>query len=189
MNEQEVTPTTGVYSGNALAWECLDGEYIDLDYETAYAEERDALIGGVLAGMMPGDPPIDDDEMEALVADDLAAMFDFYESGNGTQLHGDWKLNDEGKYEPDSENPNAEFALIYDSNDGYAQVVWSRTVRYGQPASPCYPGQVDARTDDPTEPEGPVAAAVPVEQIFCTAPHRCCVPYYALPEYAMRGDE
>ncbi len=24
MNEQEVTPTTGVYSGNALAWECLE---------------------------------------------------------------------------------------------------------------------------------------------------------------------
>lgn len=188
MNEQELTPTTGVYSGNDLAWEYLPGDWIDLEYEEARVEAEELARTEVLGA---GDfPALDADEVEAAVAEIMERDFYSYDATEGgTQLHGDWKLNDDGKWEPDSENPNAEFALIYDGNDGYAQVVWSRTVRYGQPASPCYPGQVDARTDDPTEPEGEVASAVPVEQIFCTAPRRCCVPYYALPEYAMRGDE
>lgn len=158
MNDDELTPTTGVYSGSDLAWENMPDDGIDLDYEEALAEGADP------------------DELE-------------YWDGGSTVLHGDWKLCADGQYEPDSENPNAEFALIYNANENTAQVVWSRTVRYGQPASPCYPGQVDARTDDPTEPEGAAAAAVPVEQIFCTAPRRRCVPYYALPGWAQRGDE
>ena len=156
MND-ELTPTTGVYSGNDLAWEFLSNDWIDLEYEEA---------------LESADP----EELE-------------YWEGGGTLLYGDWVRDEDGLYEPDNENPEAAFAMIYNQNENTAQVVWSRTVRYGRPASPCYPGQVDAQPDDPTEPEGAVASAVPVEQIFCTAPRRCCVPYYALPEYAMRGDE
>jgi len=58
--------------------------------------------------------------------------------------------------------------MIYDSNINVAQVVFSTSIRYGRWASPCYPGQVDAREDDPES---------PTENLD--------IPYYALPTWAI----
>ena len=121
-----IMPTTGVYSGNDIAWENLC-DFIDLDYESAVAE------------------------LEANGADE------------------DELIDAMDCYTPD---PPGEYDMIYNSNENTAQVVFSRVVRYGRPASPCYPGQVDARTNDPVAPK-----------------ERCYWAYYALPEWAMHKDE
>lgn len=137
-------PTTGVYSGNDIAWENVDNDFIDLQYEAAVAEL-------VASGM---------DEAE------IEHELDSFETGT-EQLYGDWLKDEAGLYGPD---PKGEFAMIYDSNSNVAQVVFSRVVKFGRPASPCYPGQVDARADDPSAPNT-----------------RCqTVAYYALPTWAMR---
>jgi len=162
----EITPTTGVYSGGDLPWEWIDGEFIDLAYEAA----------------------VDELKASGMSDEDIDAELEYFDSGD-EQLYGDWiKVNaagepdDNGKYAP---NPDGEFALIYDSNYNVGQLVYSKWVRYGQPASPCYPGQVDARLDDPDQPEGgEINSAVPVEQIFCTAPRTKSVPYFAFPQEA-----
>ncbi len=155
----DIQPTTGVYSGGDLPWEWIDtGNYIDLAYEAAVSELR---AGGM------------SDE-------DIYTELEYFDSSTD-QLYGDWLCDNDGLYYPD---PNGEFALIYDSNDGCGQLVFSRWVRYGRPASPCYPGQVDAREDDPLEPDGEPQYSVPMDQIFCQAPDRCCVPYYAFPQEA-----
>ena len=132
--------------------------------------------------------PVDDLMKQFGMSDeDIDTELEYFDSGD-EQLYGDWiKVNtagepdDNGKYAP---NPDGEFALIYDSNDGYGQLVYSKWVRYGRPASPCFPGQVDAREDDPSEPDGEPQYSVPTDQIFCMAPDRCCVPYYAFPQEA-----
>lgn len=155
----EITPTTGVYSGGQIPWEWVDGEFIDLAYEAA-VDELEA------AGYSP---------------EDIDAELEYWESGTD-QLYGDWLQDEDGLWHPD---PNGEFALLYDSNDGCGQLVFSKWVRYGRPASPCFPGQVDACEDDPDQPEGDeVNGAAPVEQIFCTAPRTRSVPYYAFPQEA-----
>lgn len=125
-------PTTGVYTGNDLAWEFL-GDFIDVECEKFVEENPDA------------------EEWE----------LDF--TGD-TQLYGDWLKGDDGKYYPD---PNGEYALIYNSNDNFVQVVYSTVIRYGRMCSPCFPGQVDARLDDPDHPT----------DIHIQA-------YYALPDWA-----
>ena len=154
----DIQPTTGVYSSGQIPWEWVDGEFIDLAYEAA-VDELEA------AGYSP---------------EDIDAGLEYWEGGTD-HLYGDWLQDEDGLWYPD---PNGEFAMLYDSNDNYGQLVYSKWVRYGRPASPCFPGQVDARPDDPFEPEGQVGSAVPVEQIFCQAPNRCCVPYYAFPQEA-----
>jgi len=174
----KIEPTTGVYSGRDLPWQWIGDDYIDPLYDHLYGERRRELIDGIVT--MPGDPPLTDSEIEDLIADDLAAEFDYYEGGTD-QLYGDWLQDDDGLYYPD---PGGEFALYYDSNDGYGQLLYSKWVRYGQPASPCFPGQVDAREDDPFEPEGEPQYASPSEQIFCQSPRRRCVPYYSFPAEA-----
>jgi len=181
----EITPTTGVYSGGDLPWEWIDtGDYIDPIYHQLYAERKAELEAGVLAaaGFDPygEDAPPTEDEIADAIADDLAAEFEYWEGGTD-QLYGDWLQDDDGLYYPD---PNGEFALLYDSNDGYGQLVYSKWVRYGRPAAPTFPGQVDAREDDPSEPDGEPQYSVPTDQIFCQAPDHCCVPYYAFPQEA-----
>ena len=157
MNEQEeLTPTTGVYSGGDIPWELLDADPIDPEYEEALADG------------------IDPEALE-------------YWEGSSTLLYGDWKLDESGLYIPDWDNPKAEYALIFNGDENTAQVVWSRWVRYGKPASLCYPGQVDAELDDPTEPEGEPGTVQPWDQMRAT--ERRYVPYYALPDWAQRGDE
>jgi len=78
-------------------------------------------------------------------------------------LLGSWYKDAEGKWDVDKEN--GDFAAFYDSNDNILQVVWSKYIRYGRLASPCYPGQVDARTDDPLSARGV-----------------CVQAYYAMPD-------
>lgn len=163
----DIEPTTGVYSGYDLPWEWIDYTvYIDLAYEEA----------------------VDELKASGMSDEDIVAELEYFDSGD-EQLYGDWiKVNaagepdDNGKYAP---NPDGEFALIYDSDYNVGQLVYSKWVRYGQPASPCYPGQVDARLDDPDQPEGGIAtSAVPVEQIYCTGPRTRSVPYFAFPQEA-----
>ena len=153
-------PTTGVYSSGQLPWEWIDGEFIDLAYEEAVKELR----------------------ANGMSDEEIDTELEFWEGGTG-YLYGDWLQDEQGLYYPD---PDGEFALLYDNNDGYGQLVFSEWVRYGRPASPCFPGQVDAREDDPFEPEGEPQYSVPTDQIFCMAPDRCCVPYYAFPQEAYR---
>ena len=155
----DIQPTTGVYSGGDLPWEWIDtGNYIDLAYEAAVYELK-------ASGMSD---------------EDIDTELEYFDSSTD-QLYGDWLQDNDGLYYPD---PDGEFALIYDSNDGHGQLVFSKWVRYGRPASPCFPGQVDAREDDPFEPEGEPQYSVPTDQIFCMTPDRCCVPYYAFPQEA-----
>jgi len=144
--QDELTPTTGVYSGGDIPMELLADEYIDLDYEDALAEGADT------------------DELE-------------YWEGGSTLLYGDWREGEDGLLEADT---SGEYALIYNVNENTAQVVWSRWVRYGKPASLCYPGQVDAEPDDPAEPEGEPGLVQPWDQMRAT--ERRYVPYFALPE-------
>lgn len=66
--------------------------------------------------------------------------FDFVELNPVTHLYGDWKMNGNGKYEPDLEG---ECAFIYDNNSNYIQVVWSKYVMRCKPCSPCFSGQGD----------------------------------------------
>ena len=154
----DVEPTTGVYSTGEIPWGWVDGEFIDLAYEAAVDELR-------ACGMSD---------------EDAYAELEYWEGGTD-QLYGDWLQDENGLWYPD---PDGEFALLYDCNDGYGQLVHSKWVRYGRPASPCFPGQVDAQEDDPLEPDGEPQYSVPMDQIFCQAPNRCCVPYYAFPREA-----
>lgn len=155
----DIQPTTGVYSGGDLPWEWIDnGDYIDLAYEAAVYELK-------ASGMSD---------------EDIDTELEYFDSSTD-QLYGDWLQDNDGLYYPD---PNGEFALLYDSNDGVGQLVLSKWVRYGRPASPCFPGQVDAREDDPLEPDDEPRYAIPSEQIFCMAPDRRVVPYYAFPKEA-----
>lgn len=182
--KQEIEPTTGVYSSGQIPWMWVGDDYIDPLYDQLYDERRQELIEGVLAaaGFAPYgyEAPPTDDEIEDLIAADLQAEFDYWEGGTD-QLYGDWLQDDDGLYYPD---PDGEFALYYDSNDGCGQLVFSKWVRYGRPASPCFPGQVDAREDDLFEPDGEPQYASPTEQIFCQSPNRRCVPYYSFPQEA-----
>ena len=145
----QAEPTTGVYNGNDLSWEYMPNDWIDLDYETAVDDimERDDL---------------DEDEKEQEI-EDLSNCFD---SGD-TFLFGSWTQDPDGNYESDrtSEDPQ-DFAAIFNANYNTLQVVWSRVIRYGRLASPCYPGQVSAEPEDDT--------ATP-DDIHCQA-------YYALPD-------
>lgn len=119
-------PVTGVFSGNDLAWEFLDNDFIDVAYEEALQELTDS-------GM-------DEDEIEA--------EMEYWETGD-TQLYGDW-IEKDGQYVPDYDNESEDaYALIYNSNENTVQVLFSKRIKFGRMASPCYPGQVDARTDDP----------------------------------------
>ena len=151
MTENEVSPTTGVYSGNDIAWKNVD-DGIDLQWEELEASD------------------VNEDEMDEM---DLDCT-----SGD-TVLHGDWIKDEEGSYFPDL---TGEYAMIYNVNENTAQVVYSKTVKYSRLASPCYPGQVDARVDDPSTPG--------IEELYDDEGWTCGlvhldIAYYALPEWAM----
>lgn len=143
-------PTTGVYGGNQVNWEYMPQDDIDLFCEEAVAEL----------------------EADGLDEDEIAAELKYWEGGD-ERLLGAWARDDDGKWKPvtDSESPDDDFAAIYDSNENTLQVVWSRYVRFGRWASPCYPGQVSAHNDDPAQPDA--------------VRH---VPYYALPPECLAAD-
>lgn len=76
---------------------------------------------------MPDETPPDDDEIEALISDELAAFSDFCES-YGDLLYGDWIRTEDGEWVPDKDNPQAEFAFTHDQGRAYIYVDWSDTV-------------------------------------------------------------
>jgi len=60
-----------------------------------------------------------------------------------TRIHGDWILDTKtGQYEPDK---TGEYAMI--ENESTCQIVFSKTVKCGNPCSPCFPGQVEFSRD------------------------------------------
>lgn len=124
--EEGSEPITGVCAGRKVAYfyeESHDG--ISLTWLAAEAEYR--LENG-----------LDED-------DDLPD--DFYDGGFGIGeelLVGQWKQGEDGKYEPDTEDPGFEYAAIYDSDTDVCQVVASKWVAgVAAMCSPCYPGQAD----------------------------------------------
>jgi len=123
-------PVTGkCYTVGDIAWEFIigcvnewDPSYID-DYDARKAE----LIADIVDNLMPDETPPDDDEIEALIFDDLAAFSDFYES-YGDLLYGDWIRTEDGEWVPDKDNPRAQFAFTHDQGRAYIYVNWSDTV-------------------------------------------------------------
>ena len=147
-----MSATTGVYSANDIDWDWIGyGDYIDLEFETAVAEM--CAEQGVGEGAEGYD-------------DILFALEDF--SGD-THLYGAWIKGEDGLYDAKRDDAFGDdpFALIYRSNENVMQVIWSKWIRYGRPASICYPNQVDARVDDPEQPDD-----------------ICFMEYYALPPEA-----
>lgn len=118
---------TGVMNGNDIEWEWIGLEFICLDceeYEKEWNEEH---------------PDATDEEK------DEHFFFNFYCEGH-THLYGDWKLDENDKYEPDRNGSNG-YSFIYDSNMNVIQVAWSRILKWAWPCSPCYPGQGDVNED------------------------------------------
>lgn len=129
---------TGVTTGNAIEW--WPDDFIDLYLEEHLliphfrCESCDAIwdkfencpkCGG--EGM-----PVDVDDID---------LIDAHDGFDGTiHLYGDWIKDEDGKFAPD---PEGEFAFIYDNNDNYVQVVFSKWVMRTKKCSPCFPGQGD----------------------------------------------
>ena len=141
-------PTTGVYGGNELDWDGMPYDWIDLDYESCVND-------------IMNDEGIDEEDKDEAIEN----LSNYFESGD-TLLYGSWIKDENGQYIPDkSSTDDGDFAAILNVNVNTLQVVWSRTIRYGQLASPCYPGQVSTSEDDTTAPDDTHVQA-----------------YYALPE-------
>lgn len=148
------TPTTGVYGGNQLDWEFMPYDWIDLDYEVWVNDIMD-------------DPDLTSDEKD----DQIEEGSDW--SGDA-HLYGSWKKVD-GKYEADRETDDPEdFAAIYNANYNTLQVVWSKVVKRGTLASPCYPGQVSAEEDDGDDGQQSYYA-LPGSCIYTEAKHKANV--------------
>ena len=129
-------PTTGVYNGNDIAYECLDDYGLDPDYG------RYCYCCG---------EELPEAEAEKCPTCGEGLDWDFVDWESSTLLYGDWKQDADGLWEPDK---TGEYAAIHNVNDNTIQVVWSQFVRYGIMCSPCYPGQADAQVDDPQSPDG-----------------------------------
>lgn len=124
------TPTTGVYGGNDLDWEYMPCDWIDLHYE----EAAEAITSD----------PITTSEQKDEAIEELCNS----DWSGDTHLYGSWKKVD-GQYEADRETDDPDdFAAIYNANHNTLQVVWSKVIKRGALASPCYPGQVSANEDD-----------------------------------------
>lgn len=119
-------PVTGVLSIHDLNWEVYDyNNEICLTCES-WGEEIDNNL---------------DDEVEKEIAYDGMEC-----DGSHTKIIGDWIKDEKGLYEPDKEN--GEYSAIV--NESTIQVVWSKFTTRGRLCSPCYPGQLDVRIDNPT---------------------------------------
>jgi hypothetical protein len=140
-------PTTGVYNGNQVAWDYV-GDQIDPSYGWFCPECGNRLDHKLATRCRNCRAKLDWDDL------------DYYETESW--LLGDWIEQANGKWRPDRKG---DFAALYDSNDNYIQVVWSKTTRRGSMCSPCFPGQVDAKATDKARGTGQ--------------------KYYALPDYAL----
>jgi hypothetical protein len=162
------TPTTGVYGGNQLDWEYMPYDWIDLDYETAVSDIED-------------DPNLTSTEKD----DAIEELSNYFDSGD-THLYGSWKKVD-GQYEADRETDDPEdFAAIYNANYNTLQVVWSKVIKRGALASPCYPGQVSANEDDGDDGQQ-AYYALPESCIYTEAKHKRNVELMA--HYMAEQDE
>lgn len=134
-------PIAGVMTGNKLAWEYIDDEICptcEEAYEDIKGNEVCPECGGDLVEKSEGYIECEEcleewDEQDAL---DRVECFDH------TKLIGDWKKDEDGLYEPDTEK---EFAAIVTSSPfNCVQVVWSKfTTKVRAMCSPCFPGQAD----------------------------------------------
>lgn len=134
---------TGVTTGNTINWDAVGYDYIDLAYENAHKEAvKDALAKLEEEGYSEEDIQ---EEAEGMAEEEMEG----FDSSGGTQLYGTWTKDAEGYYIPDT---NGEFAFIYDSNDNYVQVVWSKTTKECRKCSPCFPmqGDLDSEGNDYT---------------------------------------
>jgi hypothetical protein len=61
-------------------------------------------------------------------------------NGSETWIIGDWKKDDDGKWEPKKDGSRGYSAIV---REIYTQVVWSKRTQRCQLCSPCYPGQGD----------------------------------------------
>jgi hypothetical protein len=104
--------TTGVHSINDLEQWMFDEEGIDLDQLEHVRLEHEG-------------------NAEACECDCME---------QGTTLYGSWKLDEAGKYEPDT---SGEYAAIYSPDFGTVQVVHSHVTVPCRKCSPCFPGQGD----------------------------------------------
>ena len=120
---------TGVTTGNRVDWDVLGSDYIDLDYENFWREQRQSYID---AGM-------DAEEAEEQADTDAEDL----DTSGGVQLYGSWKVDSSGQYSPDQEG---EFAAVYYSNDNYFQVIYSKHIAHCRLCSPCFPNQGDLDT-------------------------------------------
>lgn len=120
-------PTTGVLTGNQI--DNWPYDWIDLGYVDMRNDHGD------IDGYNPDCEHCQEWERYCL---------DMYEpNGMESHLWGDWKLDDDGLYEPDK---TGEYAAIYNPNENTVQVVWSRYTTTAAMCSPCYPGQADIGT-------------------------------------------
>jgi hypothetical protein len=109
-------PVTGVLSIHSIEWDgvgdeiCLTCEEIYAEITAQYEDEEER-----------------DEELESVECD-----------SSHTKIWGEWKKDEEGKYEPDK---TGEFAAIV--RETVVQVVWSKFTARGNVCSPCYPGQID----------------------------------------------
>ena len=116
-------PKLGVISVNKMSSELLDAiitQGRDLDYEELEKELESAVEDGKMTD------------------DEKYAELEKYESDSDFRhvIFGDWKLNDQGKYEPDVENSAHGFALELGSTT--ATIFWSTTIVNCAETSPCY---------------------------------------------------
>jgi len=159
---------TGVYNFTQVEMSYLD-EGIDMDYEDALLE---------LVERYGSEENIPDEEW--------ANLEDFTGS---TFLFGDWVMRKSHKVWEVNRRGKHGYAAIANADKGTIQVVWSKTIRYGIPASACYPNQVDAQADDPAKPEGGQALEVNVFDQLHGHPQPRAYAYYALPDWLLIKEE
>lgn len=148
MSEDAVT---GVHSHNDVVGFFWDETTIDLQYHEWNERIEKFLItetGQELLeahGYEEDDIPYEDDfdfwsDVERIEDETYAPP---PPEANGRQLIGDWKKNEDGKFEPDEDG---EFSAIYNPDHGTIQVVYSEYKIRCARTSPCYPHQGDVGT-------------------------------------------
>lgn len=146
----DTEPTTGVYNGNAVSGFVYDNQ-IDPN-----AQRFCPYCGNATVITCPScDNSICYTCVKEIDWDMVDGETTEWLLGSWVEENGEWTVDKAG----------GDFAALYDSNINVIQVVWSTAIRYGRMCSPCYPGQVDARVDDPKKPNDV-----------------CWQPYYALPD-------
>lgn len=137
---------TGVMTANKLAWEYVDEE-ICPTCEEAEKEIMECEVcpecGGDLIKVSPDYIECE----ECLEEFDMDGALEGIECFDHTKLIGDWKKDEEGLYEPDTEKEFA--AILTSSSFNCVQVVWSKfTTNVRAMCSPCFYGSADLDSGD-----------------------------------------